>query len=41
MTFDWFAVWGVGTAMVVVVMLLFLLFFREKNKAIASAEYSH
>ncbi|NWA37886.1 nucleoside permease [Pseudomonas reactans] len=34
MTFDWFAVWGVGAAMVVAVMLLFLLFFRERSKTI-------
>nr|WP_277872543.1 MFS transporter [Serratia odorifera] len=34
MTFDWFAVWGVGAAMVVAVMLLFLLFFRERNHSI-------
>ncbi len=31
MTFDWFAVWGVGAVMVVGVMLLFLLFFRERS----------
>lgn len=34
MTFDWFTVWGVGAAMVVGVMLLFILFFREKDKQI-------
>ncbi len=34
MTFDWFAVWGVGAAMVVAVMLLFLLFFRERSNNI-------
>ena len=34
MTFDWFTVWGVGAAMVFAVMLLFILFFREKNREI-------
>ncbi|MEG1652349.1 MAG: nucleoside permease [Hafnia sp.] len=34
MTFDWFTVWGVGAAMVFAVMLLFVLFFREKSKEI-------
>lgn len=34
MTFDWFTVWGVGAAMVFAVMLLFVLFFREKNREI-------
>lgn len=34
MTFDWFAVWGVGAVMVVGVMLLFLLFFRERSDSI-------
>jgi nucleoside transporter len=38
MTFDWFAVWGVGAAMVVAVMLLFLLFFRERSKTIEPVE---
>lgn len=38
MTFDWFAVWGVGAAMVVAVMLLFLLFFRERSKMIEPVE---
>ncbi|TBL73719.1 MFS transporter [Obesumbacterium proteus] len=34
MTFDWFTVWGVGATMVFAVMLLFILFFREKNREI-------
>lgn len=34
MTFDWFTVWGVGAAMVFAVMLLFVLFFREKSKEV-------
>ncbi|MRT04974.1 nucleoside permease [Ewingella americana] len=38
MTFDWFAVWGVGAAMVIAVMLLFLLFFRERSKTIEPVE---
>jgi len=41
MTFDWFAVWGVGAAMVVAVMLLFLLFFRERGKTITPVELAH
>src|SRR5476649_2348224 len=41
MTFDWFAVWGVGAAMVVAVMLLFLLFFRERGKTITPVELVH
>lgn len=41
MTFDWFAVWGVGAAMVVAVMLLFLLFFRERSKTIEPVTLAH
>lgn len=40
MTFDWFAVWGVGAIMVAGVMLLFLLFFRERSKTITPVSLS-
>jgi len=30
-TFDWFAVWGVGAGIIIAVMLLFVLAFRESE----------